>query len=150
MIKQRTKHIISLECRKSWLTECQDALKYSWGGWLKPWTRLNWNSNKNPLPSYAFSFYTLSMLTKIVIWNPLYHQDISRQWSDDVMISFGESLHMHLVNWVGIVTLSRDAKADALLNPFYEWGNGSLRCKLWHSPPGISTCPCIESARVSM
>ena len=41
--------------------------------------------------------------------------------SDDVMTCFGrKSLHMHLVNWVGIVALSRDAEVDTLITPFMK------------------------------
>ena len=64
-MKQRTQDMISLECRNSWLTQCQDALKYSWEGKLKTWTRLKWNWNRNPLPSCAFPFYALSILTSM-------------------------------------------------------------------------------------
>ena len=37
-------------------------------------------------------------------------------WCHDLF--WQESLHMHLVNWVRIVTLNGDAKADALTTPF--------------------------------
>ena len=48
------------------------------------------------------------------------------------MVSFGRKVCIHLVNWAGMVALSRDAEGDALLDPFFEGRNGSPRHMMWH------------------
>ena len=52
------------------------------------------------------------------------------QWHHDLF--WWESMHMCLVNWVGIVTLIWDAKVDAVITPFYERQNGRPRHIPWH------------------
>ena len=90
--------------------------------WL--WALKTWNpgiGNWNPHPLVHPSFIPFQCWCKC--HHPkslmsLAHHHMMLWWCHDLF--WQESLQMHLVNWVGIVSLSRDTKVDALITLFMK------------------------------
>ena len=86
---------------------------------LKTWEPGIRNWNPHPLMHLSFiPFQCLCKCCHLKYLTSLGHHHTMLQWCHDLF--WWESLHIHLVNWVGIVTLSRDAKAGALITTFMK------------------------------
>ena len=64
------------------------------------------------------------------------------QWCDDLF--WQECLHMHLVNWVEAVTLSRNAEVDALVPPFLV-GEMVAPGAYYDTLPQVPQCTLVSS-----
>ena len=109
-----------------------EEVNLSLGSKLKTWNPETGNWNPHPLMHPPFmplqcccKCYHLKSLTL----SGHYHTTL--WWHHGPF--WWESLCIHLANWVEVVALSGNAKADALVTPLYKGRNDSPRCILWHT-----------------
>ena len=110
--------MISLECRISWLTWCQDAPNYSWAVNMALWTG---NLKLGTLTLLCiFLLYPFNPDINVITSNPLHHWGITTWCSDDVMISFGGKICTCAWSpeWKWLLWV--DTEVDTIVSPFMK------------------------------